>query len=311
MNKVLVVGSLNMDCVINLPRRPKPGETVFGSSFKLVPGGKGANQAYALGRMGVDTSMIGALGKDDFGRKLLQNLQSAGVNTDGVVQYENLGTGKAFITVEDNGQNSIIVLAEANAAVDVAMLDKHPELLATAEAVVMQLEVPMPVIKAAAHRVREHGGLVILDPAPARADIPDELLAAVDIIKPNETELAKLTGMPTTTREEMVQAARSLLTRGAKAVLLSLGGDGSAFIDAGQADFFPAEKVKAVDTTAAGDCFTAAFVARLQRQPGCMPTRENVQEAIRFATVAASIAVTRPGAQTSIPSLAEVEVRLH
>lgn len=175
MDRVLVVGSLNMDFAVYMDRRPQAGETVMARSMKLVPGGKGANQAYALGKLGAKTAMIGAVGSDAFGKQLLENLESVSVNTAGVRRIPGAETGKAFIEIESSGQNSISVIAGANAAVDEALVREREELIAQADAVVMQLEIPVPSVAAAARLAKKHGKTVVLDPAPARPDLPDEL----------------------------------------------------------------------------------------------------------------------------------------
>lgn len=299
MKKILVVGSLNMDFAVYMDRRPQAGETVMAHSMKLAPGGKGANQAYALGKLGVRTAMIGAVGTDTFGKQMLANLESVTVDTAGIKKITGAETGKAFIEIDSSGQNSISVIAGANAVVDEALVQGQEKLLAQADAVVMQLEIPVRSVLAVAKLAKKHGKLVVLDPAPAKADLPDELWAYVDITKPNETELALLTGLPTGTADEVVTAAKSLLGKGVKNVLVTLGGEGIMLIRAGKVEKFPAYQVKAVDTTAAGDCFLAAFVS-------CF-TGSNFAEAIDFGAKAAAIAVTRQGAQTSIPTREEVE----
>lgn len=299
MEKVLVVGSLNMDFAVYMERRPQAGETVMAQGMKLVPGGKGANQAYALGKMGAKTAMIGAVGDDTFGQQMLDNLEKVSVDTAGIKQIAGVETGKAFIEIEDSGQNSISVIAGANAAVDEKLVLEQEDLFAKADAVVMQLEIPVPSVIAAARLAKKHGKVVVLDPAPARADLPDELWAQVDITKPNETELALLTGLPTGTEAEVVTAAQSLIAKGVKNVLVTLGGDGTLLVTADRVEKFPAYKVKAIDTTAAGDCFLAAFMSRF--------TGGNFAEAIDFGAKASAIAVTRQGAQTSIPTVEEVE----
>ena len=299
MDKVLVVGSLNMDFAVYMDRRPQAGETVMARSMKLVPGGKGANQAYALGKLGANTAMIGAVGTDTFGQQMLRNLEQVSVNTDGIKKIAGVETGKAFIEIENSGQNSISVIAGANAAVDEKMVLEQEERFQQTDAVVMQLEIPVPAVIAAAKLAKAHGKTVVLDPAPARKDLPDELWAQVDITKPNETELALLTGLPTGTEEEVVTAAQALIAKGVKHVLVTLGGDGTLLVSAEQVEKFSAYKVKAVDTTAAGDCFLAAFMSRF--------TGENFAEAIDFGAKASAIAVTRQGAQTSIPTVEEVQ----
>lgn len=270
--------------------------------MKLVPGGKEANQAYALGKLGADTSMIGAVGMDTFGEQMLANLENVGVATDGIKKIagtETTETGKAFIDIEKSGQNSISVIAGANAAVDEALVQEQEDKFAKADAVVMQLEIPLPSVVAAAKLAKKHGKTVVLDPAPARKDLPDELWAQVDITNPNETELALLTGLATNTEEEVVNAAKALIAKGVKNVLVTLGGDGTMHVSADKVEKFAAYKVKAVDTTAAGDCFLAAFMSRFDGT--------NFAEAIDFGAKAAAIAVTRQGAQTSIPTVEEVE----
>lgn len=299
MENVLVVGSLNMDFDVYMNRRPQAGETVMGRGLKLVPGGKGANQAYALGKLGVKTSMIGAVGKDSFGKQALDNLHSVQVNTSGVKISDTCETGKAFIEIEDNGQNSICVIAGANHDLDASMIAGCRDLFEAADAVVMQLEIPMPVVVAAAKMAKECGCQVIIDPAPACKDFPEELFPLIDITKPNETELSILTGMPTQTEEQVIQAARTLTEKGVGVVLVTRGGQGTVLVTGDRVEKFSAYKVQAVDTTAAGDCFLAAFISRFDGS--------NYPEAIDFGARASAIAVTRQGAQSSIPKRQEID----
>ena len=299
MKNVLVVGSLNMDFDVYMERRPLPGETVMARTLKLVPGGKGANQAYALGKLGAKTAMIGAVGKDSFGQQMLDNLHDVRVDTSGIKRSDRLETGKAFIEVEDNGQNSISVIAGANHDVDGKLIRENLRLFEAADVVVMQLEIPMPAVIEAAKMAKECGKLVVIDPAPARADFPAELYPLIDITKPNETELSILTGMSTDTEEQVIAAARSLTAKGVGAVLVTLGGNGTMLVTNERLQTFPAYKVKAVDTTAAGDCFLAAFLRCFEG--------ENYTDAIDFAARASAIAVTRRGAQTSIPDYEEIQ----
>jgi len=300
MKKVLVVGSLNMDFDVYMNRRPQPGETVMARSLKLVPGGKGANQAYALGKLGVNASMIGAVGNDTFGQQMLDNLQSVQVDTSGVKISDTCETGKAFIEIEDSGQNSISVIAGANYDLNAAGIAEHRDMFHAADAVVMQLEIPMPVVVAAAKMAKTCGCMVIIDPAPACQAFPEELFPLIDIAKPNETELSVLTGMPTKSEEQVVKAARTLTRKGVGVVLVTLGGQGTMLVTENHVEKFPAYKVKAVDTTAAGDCFLAAFISRFDGS--------NYSEAIDFGTRASAIAVTRRGAQSSIPEAQEIEM---
>lgn len=297
MNNVLVIGSLNMDFDVYTSRRPAPGETVMGQSMKMVPGGKGANQAYALARMKVKTSMIGAVGDDPFGRMLVQNLKTAGVDTSGI-RLSDRETGKAFIEIDGQGQNYITVIAGANHDLDESLLLDHIDLFEQADAVVMQLEIPFPIVQQAAKLCHQKGKLFILDPAPAMRDIPADFFPLVDIAKPNETELSVLTGMPTGSREEIVRAAQKLHALGVRNVMVTLGGQGTLLLQESGMREFPAYPVKAVDTTAAGDCFLASFISQFDGR--------DFAPAIDFGAKAASIAVTRPGAQSSIPDYEEV-----
>ena len=299
MQHVLIAGSLNMDFVVNVSRRPQAGETVFGDKFSRAPGGKGANQAYTLGKMGAETAMIGAVGADDDGQRMRENLQSVGVDTSGIAVLEGQDTGKAFIEVEPDGQNSIVVVAGANMKVTPAMIGQAEEWFQRCDAVVMQLEIPLESVLAAARLARRFGKKVILDPAPARKDLPAELFPLLDIIKPNETELEILTGIPADTPENIRKAGQQLLAKGVGQVIVTLGQQGSVLIEKDRMESVPARKVRAVDTTAAGDCYTAALICRL--------AEGNTIEAMRFASQAAAIAVTRRGAQASIPNLKEVE----
>ncbi len=301
MKHAVVVGSLNLDYSIGLERMPKPGQTVSADSLRLSPGGKGANQAYALGKLGCKTAMIGAVGKDDAGRMLTGNLRSVGVDVSGIRESDT-PTGQAFITVERAGENAIIILAGANGEVSPADVDRGRKLIEDADCLVMQLEVPVETVLYAARLAKSLGKTVVLDPAPAVSGLPEELFALADFVKPNETELAVLTGMPTDTVEQCEAAAKLLLQKGVGMVLVSLGSKGVLAVGNGDESILvPAVESEVVDTTAAGDCFTAAFVSAYDG---------DLKKALLYANTAASIAVSRPGAQTSIPSAEEVRERM-
>lgn len=300
MSNLLIVGSLNMDTVINVKDMPKPGETVLGKNYELCPGGKGANQAYAAGKLGADVSMIGLVGKDDNGMKLLLNLQSVGVNTSGIQTLDNITSGTAFITVDDEGENSIIVISGANYELRKEHIDNHMDLIDQCDAVIVQLEVPIDVVTYLARIAKSKNKLVILDPAPAPAptNLPLELIKNVDIMKPNETELHALTGMKTESIEQIVQASRSLIEKGVKKVIVTVGSKGTVLVTENDYKIFPPRKVAAVDTTAAGDSFTAAFATKLIEG-------FSYDDAIKFGNIVSSIVVTRKGAQNSMPSYEE------
>lgn len=298
MKKILVIGSLNMDTVIETPRIPAPGETIMGKSVKLVPGGKGANQVYTIGKLGGNVSMIGAVGDDSFGDMLINNLKSVNADTSGVERIAGGTTGQAFIPVDDTGENSIIVVAGTNGLVDEALLKRHESLMDACDIVVMQQEIPLPVVMTAKEMAVKKGKTVIVDPAPAAA-MPDEFWRDIDYMKPNETELGILIGRELHTQEEYMAAAKEMQEKGVKHLLVTLGSKGCLFLSEEEEEFIPAVKVKAVDTTAAGDCFTGAFAVALSQG-------KNEKEAVSFAQKASAIAVTRKGAQTSVPTLEEV-----
>ena len=299
MKKILVIGSLNMDTVVEVPYMPKSGETLAGRSVSFIPGGKGANQAYAAGKLGGNVSMIGAVADDSFGSVLMENLAKVGVNTSGIAVLKGQTTGQAFITVDDNGANSIILIGGTNALVSKELIDQNRSLLEDCDILIMQLEIDLAVVEYAKDLAVSMGKMVIVDPAPARRDLPDSFWVGIDYIKPNETELEILAGAEIHGKEELENAARQMLSKGVKNVMVSLGGDGCLLVNESGSKFYPANKVKAVDTTAAGDCFTASFALALSKG-------ETVEEAIRFGQKASAIAVTRKGAQTSIPTLEEV-----
>ena len=300
MKKIVVIGSLNMDSVIETPYMPKAGETISGKSVTLIPGGKGANQAYAAGILGGRVSMIGAVGRDAFGEILKSNLDRAGVDTSSVSVIEGGTTGQAFITVDGSGENSIIIIAGTNGMVTGELIQEHIEIIRESDIVIMQLEIPVETVEYVKDLAVSMGKTVIIEPAPAVAGLPDSFWQGVDYIKPNETELEILTGRKLRTLEELKEGARTLLARGVKHVIASLGGEGCLFVSEQEETFFPARKVTAVDTTAAGDSFTAAFALALSEGKSC-------SEAIRFGQKVSAIAVTRKGAQTSIPTREEVE----
>lgn len=301
MKKIAVIGSINMDYVIDVQSMPLIGETVLCDRYDTIPGGKGANQAYAIGRLGGDVTMLGAVGDDEAGEALRENLRSAGVDVSRIKQSAGHNTGTAFICVDCTGNNSIIVIQGANKTVDIPYIDENIDLLEECDIVLFQLEIPMETVVYAARKAKQLGKTVILDPAPARNDIPRELYDCVDFIKPNEVELTMLTGDPRA-EEHLDSAAQRLKERGVRNVIVTLGGKGAFLLDRdGRTSRYEAdENVPVVDTTAAGDSFTAALACGLA---GGIPT----EEAVKFAICVSNIVVTRKGAQTSIPTIEEVK----
>ncbi len=298
--KILVIGSLNVDMVVDVDHMPVVGETIISADMDMIPGGKGANQACAAGYLGTNVSMLGAVGDDSYARLQFMSLDKAGVDTSRVIVKKEEKTGVAFITVNRNGENCIVVVSGANAALSPQDIDAHQDLLDECDVVLLQMEIPMATVCHAARLAKDRGKMVILDPAPVPAVFPEELYACVDVIKPNRTETAMLTGVDCRTEEGLKRAAKRLRVKGIREVLVTLGGDG-VYIDSATCGIshIPARRVQALDTTAAGDSFTAALAFMLVQG-------KNIREAAEFANTVSAIVVTRKGAQTSMPMLDEV-----
>ena len=299
VSNILVVGSLNMDFVISVKQMPILGETILGDEVNLVPGGKGANQAYAVGKLGGNVEMIGAVGDDLYGKMLIENLQSVGVVTSGIEVIQGTHTGNAFISVDEKGENSIIVVQGANSKLTTEMIDKHGDLIENADIIIMQLEIPLEVVKYVKCLGKKKNKVVILDPAPAKKNLTEDFFEGIDIVKPNETELQILTGKKNFAHEELSMGARELLDKKIQTVIVTLGGDGALLVTKNTEKYFETKKVNPVDTTAAGDSFTAALALALGEG-------KEYGEAIQFGNVVSRIVVTRKGAQTSIPTMEEV-----
>ncbi|WP_322043580.1 ribokinase [Paraburkholderia sp. J67] len=297
-----MVGSLNMDLVARAPRLPRAGETLAGSAFNQVAGGKGGNQAVAAARLGAQVAMIGCVGADANGERLRAGLLAEGIDCDAIDISQQAPTGVALIVVDDASQNAIVIVAGSNGEVTPATLARHEAVIAAARVVVCQLETPPDAVHAALALAHKLGKLTILNPAPATGPLPAAWLPLVDYLVPNELEAATLTGLPVTTPDEAAQAAQALRLAGARNVLITLGAQGVCALledEAGAARHWPTPKVAAVDTTAAGDTFVGALAAQLA-------AGEAAGAAIPFALRAASISVTRAGAQPSIPTLADL-----
>lgn len=297
MKKVVVVGSINMDLVTRCKRAPKGGETLFGEEFSQVPGGKGANQAVAIGKLGTNVIMLGKIGKDSFGKDMLASMEKSGVNIQHIEEGEK-ATGIAKIIVEESGQNRILVVAGANSEIDKEYVDRHLAAIKESDIVVTQLEIPIETVEYTLKKAKEFGKITILNPAPAR-ELSDEIIKNSDFIIPNESELALITGMAVETEEEIKKAGKKLLDMGVKNLIITLGSKGSLHLNRDKCEFHSAYKVKAIDTTAAGDSFIGGVVRELNG--------DNISEAIEFGTKVSAIAVTKKGAQTSIPTIEEVK----
>ena len=298
MKSVLVIGSSNTDLIIRVPRIPRPGETVLGGAFSTAAGGKGANQAVAAARAGGRVTFVARIGADGFGDRTLAGLEADGIDTRHVLRTAEAPSGIALITVDERGENSISVASGANALLSAADVARAGEAFAAADIVLLQLESPLAAVEAAVRKAGERGIPVILNPAPAR-ELDDALLAGVSVLTPNEHEAELLTGIAVEDERSAREAARRLRDRGPGTVVITMGERGVYASAEGSEGSVPAFKVEPVDTTAAGDVFSGALAVALAE-------RLALREALRFAQAAAAISVTRPGAQPSAPTRAEI-----
>ncbi|CED61609.1 Ribokinase [Moritella viscosa] len=302
MNKLVVLGSVNADHVLQVASFPRPSETLLGHSYAVIPGGKGANQAVAAARLGADIAFIACVGDDSFGRNMITEFARDGMNTQAVMVEQDTPTGIAMIQVAATGENSICISAEANACLTPERLAPHRELITQADTLLMQLETPIATITQAAKIAKQAGTHVVLNPAPAQP-LNDALLSVVDLITPNETEAELLTGIKVSDMASAQVAANVLHDKGIAEVMITLGSQGVWMSQTGTGKQVKGFRVDAVDTTAAGDTFNGGLLAGLQA--GLI-----LDEAVRFAHAAAALSVTRVGAQTSIPTKAEVDAFL-
>ena len=300
---ILVIGSLNMDLGIMTERIPRIGETVRGEGFFTTPGGKGANQAAAAAKLGGSVAMLGCVGNDAFGLQLMDSLRQSGVDTSHILRHEMLPTGVAMILVERGdciapGDNCIVIAPGANGALSPEDIRRNAALFAQCKVVVLQLEIPLETVRAAMRLAKAYGKTVLLNPAPA-VPLDDEILAMADILTPNESECEALTGLPVRNKEEALAAAQVLRERGAAKVIVTLGGKGLVYAGPEGTAHLPARPVQVADTTAAGDCFMGALAAALAGG-------KTIEQSLPFARDAAALAVTRKGAQASLPALEDV-----
>jgi ribokinase len=298
---IAVVGSINCDVVAYVERLPRPGETLVASAYQLGLGGKGANQAVAARRLGSTVSLIGRVGADPFGRAILDELRRFAIDAALVAIDPGGATGMAMIHVADDGENTIAIVAGGNGALGQAELEQGRAALLAARVLLLQLEVPLATSLAAAAVVRSHGGLAILDPAPAPVGgLSSEVLASVDILTPNETETAALTGALPGTADDGIAAARALRQRGVATAIVKLGARGVAFSGPGAEGFVPPFKVATIDSVAAGDCFNGALAHALDQG-------SDLAAAMRYAAAAAALSTTRKGAAAAAPAADEVK----
>lgn len=296
MEDIIVLGSINMDLVTLVDRRPRDGETISGKSFFTANGGKGANQAVAIAKLGKKVTMLGKVGSDTFGKELLENLNKQNVDTK-YIETEASSSGLATIIVDSIGENSIIVVAGANGLVDKNYVEKNSKLFSEGKILLCQLETPLETIKYAFSLAKERGMKTVLNPAPATEKI-DDLLELTDILICNETEFSILSGVNISSIDEIKNNSFTILDKGVKELIVTLGSKGVLHINKSSKTFYKAFKVETVDTTAAGDSFIGAFIGFLDR---------GYEYAIEMGMRAGAIAVTKLGAQSSLATLEEVE----
>jgi len=296
---ITVVGSLNMDLVTKTEKVPKTGETFLGVDFKQSAGGKGANQADAIAKLGAEVAMIGRVGADQFGESLIKSLKNDGVKTSHIHITEGIATGIATIIVNGDGDNLIIVVPGANFKLKPQDIDAAEDLIKDSSLMIAQLEVPIDTIKYAFKKAKQYNKYTILNPAPAR-ELDDELLGMTDLLVPNETELEILSGRTLVSMADMLGAAKELMQKGVKEIIVTLGANGCLHINKEGSNHYPAHLVEAVDTTAAGDSFIGAIATVFSEG-------KSLKEAIGFASKVSALTVTREGAQDSLPTQKEVE----
>lgn len=296
--KIVVIGSTNTDMVIKTEHLPTPGETILGGEFFMNPGGKGANQAVAASRLGGDVAFISKTGNDIFGEQSVENLRNEGVNTENMIVDPENPSGIALITVDSKAENCIVVAPGSNMTLKPGDIDKAVKQIEIAEIVLLQLEIPIETVEYAARIAYRNNKKVILNPAPAQK-LSDSILKTIHILTPNETEAEILTGVKVTNTDTAEKAAQILKKKGVEIVIITMGANGAFIHTDSLSELIPAPEVKAVDTTAAGDAFNGALAVAVSEG-------FNIREAVQFANKAASIAVTRLGAQASTPYRSEV-----
>ncbi|WP_203641885.1 ribokinase [Levilactobacillus andaensis] len=299
-NKVTVLGSLNVDTTLRVARMPQPGETLSTENKSSAAGGKGANQAVAAARAGAETRFIGKVGNDDAGRFMVESLKDDGIDTSAIITDSTIGTGSAFILLDEAGQNSILVYGGSNQQIKPAEVTAVESEIAKADFLIAQFETPQDATLAAFTVAKKHNVTTILNPAPA-AKIDPEILKVTDLVVPNESESAILTGIEVTDEASMDANAAKFRELGVKNLIITIGSKGAYYATADSSGFVPAFKVKAVDTTAAGDTFIGALSSQLK------PDLSNIATALVFAQRASSLTVQGLGAMPSIPTLAQIE----
>lgn len=302
IKRIVVIGSSNTDMVIRTKNLPRPGETVLGGTFFMNAGGKGANQAVACARLGGAVTFVCKTGNDVFGHQAYQLFDDEGIDPSYVFSDPKNPSGVALILVDDNAENSIAVASGSNSNLVTADIDNSLDAIENSEIVLMQLEIPIKTIEYAAQIAKSRGKMVILNPAPAPTEpLPLSILKNIDLITPNETEAELISGIPVVDETSAIAAAERMAELGVKKIIITMGSKGAMLYEDGEAELIPSIRVKAVDTTAAGDCFNGALTIAISEG-------RSLKDAVLFANRAAAISVTRPGAQVSMPYRHEVDV---
>ena len=302
IKRIVVIGSSNTDMVIRTKNLPRPGETVLGGTFFMNAGGKGANQAVACARLGGAVTFVCKTGNDVFGHQAYQLFDDEGIDPSYVFSDPKNPSGVALILVDENAENSIAVASGSNSNLVTADIDNSLDAIENSEIVLMQLEIPIKTIEYAAQIAKSRGKMVILNPAPAPTEpLPLSILKNIDLITPNETEAELISGIPVVDEPSAIAAAKRMAELGVKKIIITMGSKGAMLYEDGEAELIPSIRVKAVDTTAAGDCFNGALTIAISEG-------RSLKDAVLFANRAAAISVTRPGAQVSMPYRHEVDV---
>lgn len=297
MKKILVVGSINMDLLVSTDEIPRPGETVMGNDLSQIPGGKGANQAVAMSKLNSDVTFLGKIGNDPFGETLLTSMKNSGVDTS-YIEEDGETTGIAVINVDKDGNNNIVVIAGSNWKVDNDYLERNEKAFEESDVVVFQLEIPIETVKTGLKMAKDLGKTTILNPAPA-SDLDDETIRNIDIFIPNEHELARMAGVEVKDKDSMLKAAKLLLGKGIKEIIVTLGSQGILYVNKETHKFIDSYHVKVVDTTAAGDSFIGGFTTSYIEDG-------SIEKAIDLGQRTAALSIQKLGAQSSIPSREEV-----
>lgn len=296
---ILVIGSSNTDMTAKTQELPRPGETVLGGVFTMGAGGKGANQAVAAQRLGGDVKFICKVGKDMFGDNAIAQYKKEGLDTSGILRSE-LPSGVALIYVDSHAENCIVVASGANGDLTEADIEASAPAIKDCGILLLQLESPIPSVLKAAKMAHEAGAMVVLNPAPA-CPLPEEILRYIDLFIPNETELSTFSGLPVNNAEDALKAAKAMQAKGVGKLIVTMGSKGALICEGGPSDFVPAHKVKAVDTTAAGDTFCGALCVAISEG-------KDLRAATEFATAASALTVQKMGAQNSIPFRKDINI---